>query len=50
MGIVAAIGSAEQHEHVLEDPSQISERIMTEGLTAGTAYDVLSIDIHSENC
>lgn len=44
-GIVAAIGSAEQHEHILEDPSQISERIMTEGLTAGTAYDVLSIDI-----
>jgi len=44
-GIVAAIGSAEKHEDVLADPSQISERIMTEGLTAGTAYDVLSIDI-----
>ena len=44
-GIVAAIGSAESHEDILEDPSLISERIMTEGLTAGTAYDVLSIDI-----
>ncbi|RMG31286.1 MAG: UPF0365 family protein [Bacteroidetes bacterium] len=44
-GIVAAIGSAEKHEDILEDPSVISDRIMTEGLTAGTAYDVLSIDI-----
>ena len=44
-GIVAAIGSAETHEVILEDPSRITERILTEGLTAGTAYDVLSIDI-----
>lgn len=44
-GIVAAIGSAETHEDILADPGVISDRIMTEGLTAGTAYDVLSIDI-----
>lgn len=44
-GIVAAIGSAETHESILADPGLITERIMTEGLTAGTAYDVLSIDI-----
>lgn len=44
-GIVAAIGSAEKHEDILAEPGKISERIMGEGLTAGTAYDVLSIDI-----
>ncbi|MEM6763491.1 MAG: flotillin-like protein FloA [Bacteroidota bacterium] len=44
-GIVAAIGSAETHEDILAEPGKISERIMGEGLTAGTAYDVLSIDI-----
>ncbi|MEZ4824687.1 MAG: flotillin-like protein FloA [Bacteroidia bacterium] len=44
-GIVAAIGSAETHESILADPGQITERIMTEGLTAGTAYEVLSVDI-----
>ena len=44
-GIVAAIGSAETHEQILADPGVISERIMGGGLTAGTAYDVLSIDI-----
>lgn len=44
-GIVAAIGSAETHEEILSDPGKISERIWGEGLTAGTAYEVLSIDI-----
>lgn len=44
-GIVATIGSAESHEEILANPGRISERIVTEGLTAGTAYDVLSIDI-----
>lgn len=44
-GIVAAIGSAEKHEEVLESPGQISDHILTDGLTAGTAYEVLSIDI-----
>jgi len=44
-GIVAAIGSAENHEQILANPGLISERITTEGLTAGTAFEVLSIDI-----
>lgn len=44
-GIVATIGSADTHEDILANPGRISERIVTEGLTAGTAYDVLSIDI-----
>ncbi|MEM7374714.1 MAG: flotillin-like protein FloA [Bacteroidota bacterium] len=44
-GIVASIGSADTHVQILADPDTISERIMTEGLIAGTAFDVLSIDI-----
>lgn len=44
-GIVATIGSAETHEVILANPALISARILNEGLTAGTAYDVLSIDI-----
>ncbi len=44
-GIVAAIGSAETHEALQADPGIISRRITTEGLTAGTAFEVLSIDI-----
>lgn len=44
-GIVASIGSAETHESILADPGLITEKIMNEGLTSGTAYDVLSIDI-----
>lgn len=44
-GIVAAIGSSETHEAILADPAIISQRIMGEGLTAGTAFEVLSIDI-----
>lgn len=44
-GIVAAIGSAESHEDILEEPTRISEYIMNQGFTAGTAYHVLSIDI-----
>jgi uncharacterized protein YqfA (UPF0365 family) len=44
-GIVAAIGSADMHSDVLENPRMISDQILVDGLTAGTAYDVLSIDI-----
>lgn len=44
-GIVASIGSAKSHEEILADPSRISDRIHNEGLTAGTAFEVLSIDI-----
>ncbi len=44
-GIVAAIGSAQLHTDVLGNPRLISDQILVDGLTAGTAYDVLSIDI-----
>jgi uncharacterized protein YqfA (UPF0365 family) len=44
-GIVSTIGSAEDHKHVLENPDQISRRVMESGLDAGTAYEILSIDI-----
>ncbi|MFK7970483.1 MAG: flotillin-like protein FloA [Bacteroidia bacterium] len=44
-GIVQAVGSVNEHKNVLENPKRISEQILTDGLTAGTAFDVLSIDI-----
>ena len=44
-GIVQAVGSVKEHKEVLENPKRISEQILTDGLTAGTAFDVLSIDI-----
>jgi uncharacterized protein YqfA (UPF0365 family) len=44
-GIVSTIGSAEDHKHVLENPDEISRRVMESGLDAGTAYEILSIDI-----
>lgn len=44
-GIVSTIGSAEDHKHVLENPDQISRTVMKSGLDAGTAYEILSIDI-----
>lgn len=44
-GIVSTIGSAEDHKHVLENPDQISLTVMKSGLDAGTAYEILSIDI-----
>jgi len=45
-GIVGAIGSAENHESIMAEPSIVSDRILNDGLlTAGTAYEVLSIDI-----
>ncbi len=44
-GIVSTIGSAEDHKHVLENPDQISRTVMESGLDAGTAYEILSIDI-----
>ena len=40
-GIVASIGSSETHEAILADPDLISDRILTEGLTAFTAFDPL---------
>jgi uncharacterized protein YqfA (UPF0365 family) len=44
-GIVSAIGSAETHKHVLENPDAISKAVLQKGLDAGTAYEILSIDI-----
>ena len=44
-GIVSSIGSAETHEQVLENPDSISKLVLSKGLDAGTAYEILSIDI-----
>jgi uncharacterized protein YqfA (UPF0365 family) len=44
-GIVTTIGSAEDHKTVLENPDQISKVVLTKGLDAGTAFEILSIDI-----
>ncbi|HIE30524.1 TPA: UPF0365 family protein [Candidatus Poribacteria bacterium] len=44
-GIVSAIGSSETYEDVLENPDVISQRVLSEGLDTGTAYEILSIDI-----
>ena len=44
-GIVTTIGSAENHKAVLENPDQISKRVLERGLDAGTAFEILSIDI-----
>ena len=44
-GIVSTIGSAESHAHVLENPDNISKMVLSKGLDAGTAFEILSIDI-----
>lgn len=44
-GIVSSIGSAESHESVLENPDSISKLVLRKGLDAGTAFEILSIDI-----
>ncbi len=44
-GIVTTIGSADTHKKVLENPDMISKRVLEKGLDAGTAYEILSIDI-----
>ena len=44
-GIVCAIGSSENYKAVLENPSRISKAVLGKGLDAGTAYEILSIDI-----
>ena len=44
-GIVSAIGSAASHKEVLENPDSISKRVLNKGLDAGTAFEILSIDI-----
>lgn len=44
-GIVTTVGSAESHKDVLENPDMISRTVLNKGLDAGTAYEILSIDI-----
>ena len=44
-GIVTTIGSAITYKSVLENPDDISKSVLSKGLDAGTAYEILSIDI-----
>ncbi len=44
-GIVSAIGSADSHKAVLENPDRISKAVLDKALDSGTAYEILSIDI-----
>lgn len=44
-GIVTTVGSSEQHTDVLENPDHISRTVLSKGLDAGTAFEILSIDI-----
>lgn len=44
-GIVTTIGSSNSHKEVLENPDTISRTVLNKGLDAGTAFEILSIDI-----
>lgn len=44
-GIVTTVGSALSHKEVLENPDKISQTVLAKGLDAGTAFEILSIDI-----
>ncbi|TNE79349.1 MAG: UPF0365 family protein [Bacteroidetes bacterium] len=44
-GVVSSIGSAASHKQVLENPDSISKVVLSKGLDAGTAFEILSIDI-----
>lgn len=44
-GIVSSIGSSASHKSVLENPDSISKLVLNKGLDAGTAFEILSIDI-----
>jgi uncharacterized protein YqfA (UPF0365 family) len=44
-GIVTSIGSAQSHKEVLANPDKISKLVLSRGLDAGTAFEILSIDI-----
>ncbi|HOK62599.1 MAG TPA: flotillin-like protein FloA [Soehngenia sp.] len=44
-GIVTTVGSSDTHKAVLENPDSISYTVLQKGLDAGTAYEILSIDI-----
>ncbi|WP_127582644.1 flotillin-like protein FloA [Paenibacillus koleovorans] len=44
-GIVTTVGSSNSHKNVLENPDMISKTVLGKGLDAGTAFEILSIDI-----
>lgn len=44
-GIVSSIGSSRSHKEVLENPDNISKMVLDKGLDAGTAFEILSIDV-----
>lgn len=44
-GIVTTVGSSTDHKDVLENPDHISRTVLSKGLDAGTAFEILSIDI-----
>jgi uncharacterized protein YqfA (UPF0365 family) len=44
-GVVSTIGSATRYEQVLENPDTISKTVLAKGLDAGTAFEILSVDI-----
>lgn len=44
-GVVSTIGSAQSHKEVLENPDMISRTVLAKGLDAGTAFEIVSIDI-----
>ena len=44
-GIVTTVGSSRSHKDVLENPDRISRTVLDKGLDAGTAFEILSIDI-----
>ena len=44
-GIVTTVGSAQSHKEVLENPDDISKRVLSKVLDSGTAFEILSIDI-----
>jgi len=44
-GIVTTVGSSDSHKDVLENPDKISATVLAKGLDAGTAFEILSIDI-----
>ncbi|TXL68013.1 UPF0365 family protein [Cerasibacillus terrae] len=44
-GVVSTIGSSDSHKQVLENPDTISHTVLAKGLDAGTAFEILSIDI-----
>ncbi|MDR9853056.1 flotillin-like protein FloA [Paenibacillus sp. VCA1] len=44
-GIVTTVGSSDAHKDVLENPDSISRTVLAKGLDAGTAFEILSIDI-----